>query len=76
MDETVAVQQLAKKALQNQAHIMAILRLLAMKNIITTREFDAIYDKTLKELKEDVIKSLLNKQDRELANLTQNLGKI
>lgn len=76
-DETKeGMHQLAKKALQNQAHIMTLLRLLAMKGVITVREFDKIYDKTLKELKRDVIRSMLDKQDRELTSLARNLGKL
>lgn len=76
-DETKeGLHQLAKKALQNQAHIMTILRLLAIKRIITIREFDEMYDRTLKELKEDVIKNMLDIHDRELTNLTKSLGRL
>lgn len=78
MDEETldAIQQLAKKALQNQAHILTILRLLAIKKVITTKEFDVMYNETLKELKDDAMRSLLNKHDRELTSLARNLGKI
>lgn len=78
MDEETldAIQQLAKKALQNQAHILTILRLLAIKKVITTKEFDVMYNETLKELKDDAMRSLLNKHDREFTSLARNLGKI
>lgn len=55
---------------------MTILRLLAVKGIITTREFDTMYDKTLRELKEDVIRNLMYRHDMELESLARHLGKL
>lgn len=73
-DETRgAIRELVKKTVVNQAHIMTILRVLAIKGVISTQEFNQVYDKTLKEVKGDIINSFIRKQDTELNNLLKNL---